>query len=138
MRYQIDIGNQLVVSWYEKRVEPAEFANFTAEIAANPDFRPEFRLLAILAQDIDLSELSVDVMRQMQADEVANLNNPQGLLSVVLVEDGMAEVIGNLYSVIAADDPGLRADIRIVSSVAEASAVLGVSLAHLHLLDFAL
>jgi hypothetical protein len=138
IRYQIDTRNRLVVAWYEERFDPAEYVSFMAEIADHPDFSPDFRLLAILAQDIDLSSLSVDVMRDMQAAEAASLKRPQGALGVILVEDRMAEVVGKLYSQLAANDPDLGTDIRMVSSVAEASAHLGVSLAHLGMPEFAL
>lgn len=138
MRYQIDTGRRLVVAWYEERFDPAEYAAFTSEIAASPDYRPDFRLLAVIASDMDLSNVSFDAMREMQAAEAANLQRPPGTLGVILIENKMGEMLARLYIDLAASDPNLGTDIRMVSSAAEAADLLGVSLADFQMPDFAL
>ena len=138
IRFQIDVAMRLVIAWYEKQLDPLEYIKVMKEIAASPDFRPDFRLLAIISEDIDLSSLSADAMREMQAAEAASLQRPPGTLGVILAEDEMVTVMGKLYTQLAANNPNLGTDIRMVSNAAEASALLGVNLAHLQMPAYAL
>ncbi len=138
MRYQIDTGRRLVVAWYEEWLDPAEYTAFTAEVAVSPDYRPDYRVLAVIAPNLDLSSLSIHAMREMQAAEVANLQRPAGTLGVILIEHRMGEMLARLYIDLAASDPNLGTDIRMVSTAQEAAEILGVSLADFPMPEFAL
>jgi len=114
-----------------------EYIDFMAKVSADPDFSLEFHMLAVLDQGLHLSNLTVDVMRQMRAADAVYRNRPPGTLAVILVEDKMAKIIGKLYAELATNDPDFDTEIHVVSNAAEASAVLGVSLADLPMPNFA-
>lgn len=125
MRHQIDPDRRLVIAWYEDQLDPEDYKTFVREVAASPDFRPDFRLLAIFSGDLDLSELSVEAMRELQAAEAMHLKRPKGSVGIIIAQGEMAEVISMVYKEFAAANPNLATDIHLVSTVAEAEALLG-------------
>lgn len=138
MHYQIDPDKRLVIAWYEGQLDPEAYKSFLREVAESLDFKPDFRLLAVFCEGLDLSELSVEVMREMQAAEAAHLKRPEGSLGVIIARGEMINIISTIYLEMAAADPNLATDIRLVSTAAEAEMIFGVSLEGIAMPDYAL
>lgn len=137
MRHQIYPDRKLVVSWYEDQMDPADFVSYLADVGANPVFKPDFRLVAIFADDLDLSNLSVEAIRNMQAAEVNYLKREDGAFAIIIARGEMVELMSLVYTELAAAEETLATDIRLVSTAAETEALLNISLADIPMPDFA-
>lgn len=138
IRYQIDKDKELITAWYGARIAPDEYVTFLAEVAGHPVFRSNFRLLAIFDESVDMSDIDVATIKRLQDAETASLGRAPGAQGVILAHGGMVEVISKLYADLAADNPDLGTDIRVVSTRNEVAAILGVNLDELEVPGYAL